>query len=402
MPRMTAPTADPGTRPVVAILTAHWGADGEDGWITRQVAGALACYGDVHIVTPDGTEAGSSTDGVFTLHRLATPLAREHELERDLLVQAFRATGTSDDIAGSETVRRLLDRGLVDSWDGATAVLDRLRPDRTVIVGHRNVGALEALDRHRPSVPYVLLALAADDDGIACPRFDALITRAASVLAVTEPERGSIVAHHGRADTVRQVGAPLSANPSARSEPNTWVGDSQYILVLTGVGREDESTENELCQLIRMRFPDRPVGISHTDAFCAWHEGRLMNGWPIERSSDLARLLAFAAVTVDFRPGNLFARRALESLLYGAPIIVPAGSRAADHARDGRAGLWFRGPAELVGCIEALLEPSAHSVVVAQGRAYAESEYGSTRQFISRVTASCDLTDPTASVGAST
>ena len=399
MPRMTAAPADHRARPVVAILTAHWGTAGEDGWITRQVAGALAYYGDVHIVTPEGTEAGSSTDGVFTLHRLASPPAREHELRRDLLVQAFRATGTSDDVAGSEAVRRLLDRGLVDSWDGATDVLDRLRPDRTLIVGHRNVGALEALDRHRPSAPYALLALA-DDDGIACPRFDPLIARAASVLAVTEPERESIVAHHGRADAVWQVGAPLSANPSARSEPNTWIGDSHYILVLTGVGREDESTENELCRLIRMRFPERPVGISHTDAFCVWHQGRLTNGWPIERSSDLARLLAFAAVTVDFRPGDLFARRALESLLYGSPIIVPAGSRAAEHARHGRAGLWFGDPAELVGCIEALLEPSAHSVVVAQGRAYAESEYGSTRQFISRVTASCGLSDPAASIAA--
>ena len=386
----SGPAGRPGL-PVVALLAAHWGTDGEAGWITRQVAGALSHVADVHIVTPDGPTAGSTVDSVFTLHRLGTPVATVDERARDLLVQAFRATGTADDVVGSPEVAALLDRGVIHPWSGAAAVLDRLRPDRVVIAGHRNVGALEALDRCARPAPHVLLALASAEDGLDCPRFDALVDRASSILAVTEAERATIVRRYGRPDDVRRVGAPLAANPSARSEPNPWVGDTQYVLVLSDVSSEIDHVDNDLGQLIRMRFPDRPVGISSADAFCTWHHGRLSKGWPIERSSDLSRLFAFAGVTVDFRPGGLFARRALESLLFGTPIVVPHGSRAADHARLGRAGLWFADPVELVGCVAALLDPANHAAFAAQGRAYAEAGYGSTGRFIDRVTEACGL-----------
>ena len=49
---MTAPGTGPD-RPSVAVLTPHWGLGTERGTITRQVAGALACSADVHVVTPE-------------------------------------------------------------------------------------------------------------------------------------------------------------------------------------------------------------------------------------------------------------------------------------------------------------------------------------------------------------
>jgi hypothetical protein len=383
-------------RPTVAVLAPHWGRTDEGGWITRQVTGALAYVADVHVVTPAGPTAGSAVDGVVTVHSLATPLDPVAELRRDLLLDAFEATSTADAVVAGPDVAELLDAGLVAPWAGAAAVLDRLAPDLAVVVGHRSIGALHTLRAAAVGLPYVLLTLAPADEDAGCVHFDPLVDGAVAVLTVTESERDAIVARHGRAAAVHRIGAPLAVNPSARTEPNPWVGDSGYVLVLTGATRADEKAggfeeEHELSRLIRFRFPDRPVGVSHPDAFCVWQRGQVSEGWPIERSSDLARLLAFARVTVDFRPGELFARRDVESLLYGAPIIVPHDRRAVEHARLGGAGLWFEGPGDLVTGVEALLDPTIHDTFAERGRAYAADRYGSTDRFVRRVLAACGM-----------
>ena len=211
------------------------------------------------------------------------------------------------------------------------------------------------------------------------------------MLAVTGAERALVVDHHGRPERVHRVGAPLAANPSALSEPNTWVGESDYVLVLTGVDEDADDEENELARLLRMRFPDNPVGVAHNDAFCAWRHGQVTKGWPIERSSDLDRLMAWARVSVDLHPGRFFARRCVTSLLYGTPIVVPEASRAREHAERGRGGLWFADAPELAWCVEALLDPTTRATLSAQGLAYAEEEYGSTDRFIDRVLGACGL-----------
>ena len=378
------------------MLTPRWGGSDEGGWITRQVAGALAHVADVHVVTPQGSTAGSTVDGVFTLHELATPLDPVAELRRDLLLDAFEATSTSGEIVAGPDVAELLDAGLVRPWSGAVALLDELAPDLVVVAGHRSIGALHALGDASVRAPYVLLPLAPDDEDAGCVHFDPLFDGAEAVLAVTEDERDTLVAHHGRPGAVHRIGAPLAVNPSARTEPNPWVGDSGYVLVLTDATRSHEKAggfeaEHELARLIRFRFPDRPVGVSHPDAFCVWQNGQVSDGWPIERSSDLARLFAFARLTVDFRPGSLFARRQIESLLYGAPIVVPHDRRAAEHARRSGAGLWFDDPADLINGVDALFDPTVHDTFVGRGRAYAEEHYGSTSRFVDRVLGACGL-----------
>lgn len=393
-----APDESGRSRPRVAVLSPTWESRSEEGWITRQVAGSLACIAEVHIITPQGSSEGESTDSIFTIHRLGTPIDRIAEARRDLMIEGMWATSVMGRVDVPLALAGQLEQGLTESWQGAVAVLDEIRPDLVLIAGHRSMGALAALDRHDSLVPLTLLAMGVREDSIASSHFEPIFTRASQILAVTESERNLIVAHHGRPDTVHRIGAPLAANPSALSEPNTWVGDTDYILVLTGVDSDNlGELESELSRIIRYRFPDRPVGISYNDAFCAWHEGRVNSGWPIERSSDMARLLAFARVTVDLRPGGLFARRCVDSLLYGTPIVVPHDSRAREHAQRGRGGLWFESPAELTWCIESLLESPTHDSFSAQGRAYAEEEYGSTDAFIDRVTRACGLSSADAS-----
>ena len=377
-------------RPTVALLVAHRESRSEEGWITRQVAGALACAAEVHIITPDGATSRTSTDGVFTVHRLGAPLGLQAEMRRDLLVEAISETAPDPSDPLPPGMGELLDRDLIDGWTRASAVLEGLHPDLVLVAGYQNVGALAVVDRFDAGVPLVLLALGSDGDNLAFPHFEPLFDRAHTVIAVTETERQLIAAHHSGPEKVHHIGAPLAANSSSLSEPNSWVGPTEYILVLTGTNSNEEHEETDLSRLLRLSFPDRPVGIAHHDGFFVWHEGRLNRGWPIERSSDLARLMAWARVTVDLHPGRLFARRCVESLLYGTPIVVGSGTRAREHAQRGRGGLWFDNPAELTWCVDSLLGDVRDSLST-QGRIYAEDEYGSTDRFIERVNAACGL-----------
>ena len=378
-------------RPTIAVLASSWEAGSEEGWTVRQVAGALSTVAEVHVITPVGDAPSTSVDGVFTLHELGTPPGETTELRRALLVEGIVRTSHGPEPTIPPALADLLDEGTVEPWAEATGVLASMAPDRVVIAGHDNLGALTVVDRHDPAVPVTLLALGSDPRSLGFPHFRPLFDRADSVLAVTETERGLIADHHGHPDRVHRIGAPLAANPSARSEPNTWVGRTEYVLVLTGVAEDADDAQNELARLVRMRFPDRPVGVAHTDAFCAWHHGQVTRGWAIERTSDLDRLMAWARLTVDLHPGPLLARRCVTSLLYGTPIVVPAASRAREHAARGRGGLWFEGPAELVWGVEALLDPSTRAAASTQGLAYAEDEYGSTDRFIQRVARACGL-----------
>jgi hypothetical protein len=377
--------------PVIAVLAAHWESKSEGGWLGRQVAGALACEAEVHVITPDGTAAGHHPDGPFTLHQLATPIDTASELRRELLIEGLSAAGGMPAAVVPAQLAELLDRDLLEPWDGATKVLADLRPDHVIIVGHKNVGALSALEAAGLDAPMTLVALGSDSLSVGFPRFKAMFDRADIILAVTEVERQSIIDGHGSGGKTYRIGAPLAANPSALSEPNTWVGTTDYIVVVTNSGAEEDHVETELSRLIRLSFPDNPVGVCHTDCFRVWHQGRLSQGWAVERYSDMTRLMAWARVTVDLHPGSLFARRCVDSLLYGTPIIVPDDSMAREHAERGRGGLWFSDPAELTWCIEALLDRPTRNTFGAQGRSYAEDEYGSTDQFITRVLSACDI-----------
>ncbi len=146
-----------------------------------------------------------------------------------------------------------------------------------------------------------------------------------------------------------------------------------------------------MSRLVSLRFPERPIAISHSDGLFVWHEGRLSRGLPVERSSDLDRLMAWAYIAVDLHPGRFFARRCVMSLLYRTPIVVPSRSLAREHAERGCGGLWFTEPAELAWDVEALLDPSIRAALSAQGHSYAEREYGSTDAFISRVLKACGM-----------
>ena len=171
---------------MVAVLATHWESRSEEGWITRQVAGALACAADVHVITPEGDVAGTSVDSVFSLHRLATPVDPLAEVGRDLLIEGLSASTAVDGTGVPDEVAGLIDRGLVEPWSDATEVLSAVGPDLVLIAGHQNVGALDAVDRGNLDAELVLLALASDDDAVGLPP---LRSHRRAVLFCTDRDR---------------------------------------------------------------------------------------------------------------------------------------------------------------------------------------------------------------------
>jgi len=240
-------------------------------------------------------------------------------------------------------------------------------------------------------VPVTLLPLCSDLPSAMYSHFAPLFDRAAVVLTVTESERQVVSDSYPSKDVVA-VGPPLAANPSVWREPNPYLGENDYLVVLTDAPLASTAYTSNLARLVRLAFPYQRVAIVATDAFDVWLRGNVVRSAPITRGSDLLRLMAWARTTIDLAPGSLVARRCVESLLYATPILVPEGSKAHEHARLGCGGLWFETSDELVRCVDAVLDSNTAEELGKQGQGYAESKYGSTQSFIRQVSSVVEAT----------
>jgi hypothetical protein len=113
---------------------------------------------------------------------------------------------------------------------------------------------------------------------------------------------------------------------------------------------------------------------------------------------DLWILMAQATGLVDLLPGGVFARECIESLRYGVPVAVPAGS-AADGIAE-RGGLRFSSTAELLSCADALFDPAVREALGSAGRAAADHWYGDPEGLVRRLEVAlgqigAPLSDPT-------
>lgn len=92
---------------------------------------------------------------------------------------------------------------------------------------------------------------------------------------------------------------------------------------------------------------------------------------------DLWRLMNGALATVDLRPGGAFGREAIESLLYGTPVVVPAGTAASSHALESGGGLAFKAaPDALLGISRLLRDDTSRQEMSRSGRQWALAHYG--------------------------
>jgi hypothetical protein len=181
------------------------------------------------------------------------------------------------------------------------------------------------------------------------------------------------------------LGLPVPINPLAGQHRHMGLGFTGYILVLTDrVDLPPVEPPTPAVGWLTSRFYDHYVVVVEGGAAAAW-KGRALRGVvAVDTRTDLWRLLAHAQLTVDLAPGNVIARESIESLRFGTPVVVPADTVAAAHARAG-GGLTFTNVQELFDGVARLLDQSERATFSRRGARYANELYGDPAAFVSRL-----------------
>jgi hypothetical protein len=171
----------------------------------------------------------------------------------------------------------------------------------------------------------------------------------------------------------------------ARAHRHTGLGFTGYILVLTDRPSTPPTTPpTPTAAWLTARFPEQYIVVVEGGAAVVW-KGRALRGVvPVDSRTDLWRLLAHASMTVDLGPGDIVARECIESLRLGTPIVVPANTVGAVHARAG-GGLTYVDVSDLLAGVERLLRESERVPFSRDGTRYADSAYGDPRTFVAGV-----------------
>jgi glycosyltransferase involved in cell wall biosynthesis len=199
--------------------------------------------------------------------------------------------------------------------------------------------------------------------------------------------------------TVRRVGLHVAVNPLAAERRHNGIGFTGYLLILTdrdaggpgeaAPGRPRGERPTPLAAWVTARFPRLDVVVVENAMAWVWRARSLRGLVGVDTRTDLWRLMAHARMVVDLRPGPLVARECVEAQRFGTPVIVPAGTPAADLAAAG-GGLWFRDVAELLGCVAAFGDDAVRDTLGAQGRAVADERYGDPDRFVDRMAAAIE------------
>jgi hypothetical protein len=353
------------------------------------VAGALAMVADVTVYASQGTEVRRFTDGVFEVVELGTDSPQRTESERLLAGLEY--------LAGQPTARQLIEQiatapgqvadlvgvGAFAHWAPAGPLLSESRPDLVVVADYLQSGATDFAASRWPHTPVVVVPLVPAGASDLVPAFASTFTGAAVALVFTEQERSAVQA--ATEAPVRRMAVPVTSNPSVLRSPHEQLGDHDYVAVITDSRWESSSSYANQARLLVSRFAEQTFAIAATDQLVVFSGGRSRSAMAVGRGSDLLRLMAWAGATVDLRPGAVFARRCLQSLVHGTPILVPATSRGREHAELGRGGLWFDGSDDLCGAAEALFDQPLRDSLCRQSAGYVEERCKETEGFVDDV-----------------
>ena len=324
----------------IAVLCGRWGRpDDETSVAVRGIAGAASRVVDVDVLVP-GPLGAVVADG------------------------AFDVLGVGEPVAG----RR---------WPHAVEPVEPVRGRAAygaVLVEDADEEAVSAVRRLRPEPRLVRL-----EPG------DGARRRATSTAGGTGPDTVLCVSMGGAAAGVDRVGLHLPVNPLAAQQPHLELGPARdYVLVLTDRGADVVAAQPapRIAWLVA-RFPRRSFVSVENAIATVWRSRSPVARFGVHSRMDLWRLVAHARATVDLRPGPLFARECVESLRYGVPVIVPAGTSAARLAADG--GLVFDDLPRLFDAVDAIADDRERTALARRGHVVVEEWYGDPGRFVQRV-----------------
>jgi hypothetical protein len=310
------------------FLSHSWlGEETELSFVTRSIAGAASRLGEVTVLVPAGVGSGNA-DGAFDVLGIGKG--------------AGASWPARDDV-----------KWPVDPSRFHTIVADRVDESLRALLGPMAVSSVNTVH------PF-------GDSGAGSP----------GTLKFA-PRPG--------AESVPSIGLLVPVNPLAAAHRHNGLGFTGYILVLSDRSTT-ASTEppTDAVAWITAAFNRASVVVVENADATVW-QGRVRRGVvSVDTRTDLWRLLAHARVTIDLSPGEIFGRECIESLRFATPVIVPAHSAAAAHAAAG-GGLTFSDMPGLLHCVEQISDDIVRSSLSADGRQYAERQYGDPRRFVDSV-----------------
>jgi hypothetical protein len=380
--------APEASRPSVVVVTYAWGVEwAEASAAVRLVSGALALNARVTIVHLDdpvtslGRPRQDRLDGAFRVRSI--PAARSHDARAALLRAAFMRQPGS--VMPERALRGTL--GLEARTGADTAsVISGLQPDVLVLAGTGSFWS-DALPLGSSGPRVVLLPLCGDDPVLSSNALRPLLARADAIGVFSAAEHRRVagaLSGSARQDRVQHLRLALPVNALAAATGMAGMAPfGPYLLVLSGLPGDPAGGPPPPHDFLREVLGD--VAIAEVGP----------KSWAVTRGADrfeiswtpsrmiLWRLMAGAEVMLDLRTQGPVGREAIESLLFGTPIVVPEGSVAAEHAADSNGGLWYLAPGEMTDCVATLLERTTlRETLGGNGKAWAEQWHSDTATFV--------------------
>ncbi len=390
-----APAPPIGSEMRVAVVAPDYGGLWDERQvIARRVAGALACSTEVDVLLP-GIEREVSYDGAVRLLRFPATLpdnTRRRAWRKAMLGEhdheghSFRCR--CHGVGGQlDALPRFAEEEIVRAEGGDSDELyqhlSTSSYDLVVLVGTEFPAACFGA-RHVPrNTRIVLVPATMDDRTLPFRVHDEAFQRADRIVVWSEAERAVIAARQADPDRVAVLDFVVGVNRLAvTTEPHDF--DRQAYVVVIADWNLVPSVERlellgsrieELDSRLRLRL----VG-PRAERFGSMGVRLTTSRLDVWRWSSRALCL--------FEPRRrlLLAGQALETMLFGVPVIVDAnGGAAREHAEVGDGGLWYRTDDEFLAAVEALLDDDLRRQLGEQGRRYAE-EFTDTDRFIKAVT----------------
>ncbi len=173
----------------------------------------------------------------------------------------------------------------------------------------------------------------------------------------------------------------VPTNPLATVHRHNGFGFTGYYLVLSGPTRTNDGLPSEAAWLTAGLHESHVIVVENGLA-SAW-KGRALRGVAsVDSRMDLWRLIAHACVCIDLSPGPHLARECVESMRFGTPVIVPAGSGAGTVHAAASNGWVYSDPGEFLEAATSLRSEAVRSSASRDARSYADANYGDPTEFV--------------------
>ena len=374
----------------VTIVTEHWGEpSSEPATVTRLLAGALARSArvDVAHLAAGATSPSTRRDSVFHVHEL--PLRGARPLRAALLRTALStpAGGGADRMRARipEDLEALLEAEGGHAG-GLSELLSSLSPDAVVLCGAEQHADLSALEGRGTRPRVVFLPILDGLDKARSAAVGRLVGRADKVLSVHPGEHEALLAAYpARGGDIVPLEAALPVNRSATDQllfGVHWFGT--YVLLIRAFPPATPRYERSVTRELLTSLLGVSVAEVDGDRFTI-SDGENTVELPVNPTRvNLWRLMAHAEATIDARPPGPFGQEAIESLLLGTPVVVPAGSAAHAIARASGGGFGYEDLGGLLDAGRALLKEGASHRFGVAGRSWAEATHGDMSRFVAR------------------